>query len=96
VIADDELYAGVFSRDDLTHPLCPNSAVHISNALHFAHKLILVELWVLGLQPVQPLWSANFLDVNISEQCLKMMVPFGNIRSRKSWSSPEKVVHLYS
>ena len=40
-----------------------------------------VELGVLGLEPVQPLRCADFLDIEVFEEGLEMLVPFAHVRA---------------
>src|SRR5438132_11744212 len=77
MIADDKLHVGVFGRNDLTDALGPDRAVHHPDALHFHHQFILTECRILRLKPIEALGRPNLLEVDISEQRLKVPMPFG-------------------
>ena len=83
VIAEDELHVGVLSRDDLAHAPDPDCAVHHADALHLVHQLVLRELGILSLQPVQPLRRTDFLDIEELEKRLEVLVPFAHVGARK-------------
>ena len=69
----------VFSRNDLAHTADPDRAVQHADALHFEHQLVLRESGVLGLEPVQALRRANFLDIEEFEEGLEVLVPFAHV-----------------
>ena len=81
MVAGDELHVGVFSRDDLAHPADPDRAVQHADALHLEHQLVLRESGVLGLEPVQALRRADFLNIEEFEEGLEMLVPFAHVRA---------------
>ena len=83
MVADDEFYIGIFSRDNLAHPFSPDRAVHHADTLHLEHQLVLSERGILGLQPVQPLGRAYFLDVEVFEKGLEILLPFSAINACK-------------
>ena len=49
MVADDELYVDIFSRDDLAYSTDPDRAVQHANALHLIHQLVLRQSGILGL-----------------------------------------------
>jgi hypothetical protein len=63
MVADDELYVGIFSRNDLAYSTDPNRAVQHADALHLEHQLVLRQSGVLGLQPVQSFRCTDFLNI---------------------------------
>src|SRR5260370_20257569 len=81
VVTNDELYIGVFSRDDFAHSLSPDRTVHHADALHLKHQLVRGESGILTLQPVESVGRANFLDVDVWEKSLKIAVPLADISS---------------
>jgi hypothetical protein len=58
--------------------------VHHANTLHLKHQVVLGERGILGLQPVQSLGRAYFLDVDVFEKGLEMAVPSADISLCKS------------
>lgn len=83
VVAEDELYVGVFSGDDFAHATDPDRAVHHADTLHLVHQLILREFGILSLEPVQPLRRTDFLDIEVLKKRLKVLVPFRYVGARK-------------
>ena len=81
MVAGDEFNVGVFSIDDLTHSADPDRAVQHADALHLEHQLVLRERGVLGLEPVQALRRADFLNIKEFEEGLEMPVPFALVRA---------------
>jgi hypothetical protein len=81
VIARNELHVGVFGRDNLAHAANPDRAVQLADVLHLEHQLVLSEGGILGLEPVQALRRADFLDIEKVEEVLEMVVPFALVRS---------------
>ena len=83
MVADDELHIGVFSRDDLAYSADPDRAVHHLDTLHLIHKFVLRERRILSLQPIQTFWRTNFLNVEIFEEGLEMLMPFPHVSAGK-------------
>lgn len=79
VVASNELHIGVFGRDNLGHASDPDRAVQHADALHLEHQLVLREIGILGLEPVQALRRTEFLDIEKLEEVLEMVVPFANV-----------------
>lgn len=79
MVADNELNVGIFSRDDLAYSADPDRAVQHADALHLEHQLVLRESGVLGLEPIQAFWRADFLDIEKLKECLEMPMPFPHV-----------------
>jgi len=81
MVARNELHVGAFGRDNLAHAANPDRAVQHADALHLEHQLVLREGGILGLEPVQALRRADFLDIEKLEEVLEMIMPFAHVRA---------------